>query len=69
MADADDIAAAVNTSAATGVSSHANDGTQTTAHSLKDQRETADWAAERVAKNKTKLPIRYGRFRPIGGGE
>jgi len=69
MPTPEEIADAVKTSAETGIASQSSDGVQTTAHSLKDQRETADWADQRAARNKSTLPMRYGKFRPSGGGE
>jgi hypothetical protein len=60
MADADDIATAAATNAASGVSSHAADGTQTTALDPIKQLDVADRVASHAAQ--ASMRTRNGGF-------
>jgi hypothetical protein len=55
--------------AMTSPASMATDGTAATARSADDLIKLDDRLANKSTANKSRLPIRYGKFRPSGGGE
>lgn len=68
MADADDIRDAAAANAAAGISSHANDGTQTTAMDPLKQMQVADKVAANAAGEHPHCGMRIFQLRPGGTG-
>ena len=68
MATADEIAAAAATNAAAGISSHASDGTQTTAMDPEKQLRVADKVAANAAAAQPHFGLRMTQLRPGGCG-
>lgn len=68
MADADDIRDAAAANAVAGISSHANDGTQTTAMDPLKQMQVADKVAANAASARPHFGLRFTKLVPPGCG-
>lgn len=68
MADADEIRDAAAANAAAGISSHANDGTQTTAMDPEKQLRVADKVAANSAAAQPHFGLRMTQLKPGGCG-